>query len=161
DDQSELQFTAPRLAQSRLTLTVPGASHLYAVTRQGMQRVSTEGKEGRLEADLGRVGAPLQIRWHEGADRTPQVQYREAYLWQLQRDAGTPAGVRHAPSSRGATATLAVDLPRDLEVRQAEARRPPARTGAPAEPVTPVRLADWRVTGAADRRQLVLEFAGP
>src|SRR5262249_23172131 len=71
DDNCDLQFTVPRVAQSRLTLTAEGASHLSALVKQGAQRVQAGEKEARIEVDLGRVNSPLHFQWRQGPAGKP------------------------------------------------------------------------------------------
>src|SRR5207249_27976 len=89
--------------------------------------------------------------------RPARVEFQEAYLWDLAPDASTLSAYLRYQISRGAATALSVDLPGDLEVRAAQARRP---AGAdPADP--PVRLADWSVQGVGGRRRLRLDLPGP
>jgi hypothetical protein len=155
----DLQFSAPRLAQNRLTLqTPPGSTGLQALVKHGAQRVTATGAGLRLDVDLGAVAAPLHFRWHEEALRIgpPRVQFREAYFWDLGVDwSALTALVRYTIPGR-AVATLTIDLPPELEVRGAEAHRPTNDSSGP------VRLRAWRVIRNGDRtRALELEFQHP
>ncbi|HZT83001.1 MAG TPA: hypothetical protein VFA26_22415, partial [Gemmataceae bacterium] len=87
--ESRVQFTAPPLAQGRLTLEAPaGAGGLQALMGQvpvwGAQQVSGGGAP-RLRADLGRLTAPLAVRWHRpGPARGPaRLKVQEMYLWDV------------------------------------------------------------------------------
>ena len=68
-EERNVQFTAPRLALSRLTMRVPrGSAYPQALVKHGAQKVSTEGDF--LEVELGRVSGQLHFRWlPEGAAR--------------------------------------------------------------------------------------------
>jgi hypothetical protein len=158
-DDRDVQFTVPSLIQGRLTFEQPaGASYLQALTGQlpvrGAQRL-TAGPAPRLEADLGRLSAPLHIHWRQERQpaRPASVRVKEAYLWDLRADASTLTGVLAYTVSQGAVSALAVDVPGRLEVLSVAVEAPSARA--------PVRLKDWRLTGKDDTRRLQVEFQGP
>jgi hypothetical protein len=153
-EDRDLQFTAPRLAQSRLVLTVPdGARYLHALARQGKATLDAQGT--RLEVELGRVSAPVQFRWRQEATppRAPVVRVEELYLWELSAAASNLSAVLRCTVASGALTRLELDLPEPLDVRGVEAG--PPGSGKP-EP----RLQDWRVTAGPPRR-LQLDFQAP
>ena len=153
-EERNVQFTAPRLAQSRLTMRVPrGSADLQAPVKYGAQKVSAEGDF--LEAELGRVSAPVRVRWlPEGwATRQGEVQYREAYFWDLRVDASSLTAFLSYTIAHGPRSALTVKVPKELEVLGVSARRP--RDGGP------LRLRDWRVRGAGADRALEMDFASP
>ena len=153
-EERGVQFTAPRLAQSRLTLRVPrGSAHLQATVKYGAQKVSAEGDY--LEAELGRVAAPIRLRWApEGwAARPGEVRFKEAYLWDLRVDASRLTAFLSYTISGGSRAELAVKVPEELEVFGVEAGRP--------RDAGPVRLRDWQVRGSGKERALQLNFTAP
>jgi hypothetical protein len=146
----EVRFAVPRLAQSRLALTVPaGATAVLAQAKHGMQGVTPGAAGVRLEAELGAV-RDLHLSWRQEASppRPARVRFQEAYLWDLRPDACTLTALLRYRIEQGAVKSLAVDLPPELEVRAAEAR-PPAR------------LRDWRVSAEGGRRALRLDFHAP
>jgi hypothetical protein len=115
-------------------------------------------KEGtpRLEADLGPIGTAVTVRWLEEPQppRAAKLQCREAYWWDLRPEGGQlNASLRY--TMQGSTATrLSLDLPPELEVLSAQARRPRRSTEFP------VRLRDWYLTTERGR-QLQLDFGVP
>jgi hypothetical protein len=156
-EEHGVQFTAPRLVQNRLRLTVPkDATYVQALVKYGAQRVTTTEDVKVLEADLGRVAAPLHLRWfQETAPAQPaKVFFKEAYLWDLRSDAATLNALLHYDVVDGTATSLTVLLPPELEVRGADARRPPGVSGT-------VRLRDWKVDPNADARAVELRFASP
>jgi hypothetical protein len=159
----QVGFTAPRLVQGRLVFRPgAGASHLQVPVKHGAQVVADEpGGLKRLEADLGAVAAPVQVRWYQavkGGPRPARLEVREAYLWDLAADASTLTAYLRYRISGGAESRLQVGLPAELDVLLATAGRPEG--GGPADPS--VRLADWTVaTGPKGRRLLQLDMAGP
>jgi hypothetical protein len=152
-----VRFGVPRLPQSRLVLRLPpGAAFPRALGRLGAAAVSAGDDGVSLEADLGRMAGPLELRWHQ-PDRPPVepvVTFRDAYLWELRPEGSGLTGLIRYTVLEGAVTALAVDLPPGLEVRGAEVVRGAADGGGP-------RLRGWRVEGAEGPRALVLEFAGP
>ena len=86
-----------------------------------------------MEVELGRVNSPLHFQWRQGPTGTPVVRFREAYLWNLQPEVATLTALVQYTVSAGATSSLALDLPVELEVRQVEARRP-ARAAPESRP---------------------------
>jgi hypothetical protein len=161
----QVRFGVPRLVQSRLVFRVgPGSSHLQALVKHGAGRTLPEGGGQRLEAELGALAAPVQLRWYqEGKPPRPaQVEFREAYLWDLRPDASTLTALIPYSISRGAVTSLFLDLPGNLEVISALARRG-GRGGPAREEIAPdpVRLSGWSVSGASTSRVLRLDFPGP
>jgi hypothetical protein len=152
-----VRFGVPRLPQSRLVFRLPpGAAYPRALGRQGAAAVSAGDGAEVLEADLGRVAGPLELRWHQPArpPAEPLVTFRDAYLWDLRPDGSSLAGLIRYEIPKGAVTALSVDLPPELEVRGAAVVRGAADGGGP-------RLRGWRVDEAKDSRALVLEFTGP
>jgi hypothetical protein len=150
-----VRFGAPRAIQSHLHLTLPPtATAVQALVKHGEQQV-TAGAGGSvvLDAELGRVAAPLHVRWTQD-DRPGNVEVREAYLWELSPDGSTLSACLDYRVGNGIVSTLAVDLPPGLEVQSAEARRVVGSGD-------PVRLRDWRVSGAGPARVLELALASP
>lgn len=160
----QVRFTVPALAQNRLSFAGPAeAEALHAAVKHGGQRLLTEGGSRRLEADLGPVTTPLLIRWHQPGrpSRPPRVTFREAYLWELRLDASLLTGLLRYQVGDGAVSSLLLDLPTELEVRAATARRPaPAGPPGRGSEAPAVRLSNWTVTPGATR-QLRLDFASP
>ncbi|MFO0926405.1 MAG: hypothetical protein U0736_05115 [Gemmataceae bacterium] len=163
----QVRFQPPSLAQSRLTFEAPtAAGALQVATRYGGRRVTAANGVQRLEVDLGAVPGPVLIRWLEEA-RPPRVAYREAYLWDLRPDASLLTALVRYDIDPGAVSTLLLDLPPELEVRAAQARRPAVDGDGPRRPASgdrggtlPVRLSNWTTTGA-NPRTLRLEFPWP
>jgi hypothetical protein len=148
-----VRFAAPRVCQSRLRLKLPpGATAAQALVKHGGQNVRTDAGGVVLEADLGRVTAPLHVRWTEDG-RPGKVEVREAYLWDLNAEGNTLTGWLDCRVDDGSVSALLVDLPPGLEVEAAEARR--------AGPGEAVRLRDWTVSGNGPARVLELELASP
>jgi hypothetical protein len=167
----QVRFRLPSLVQSRLVFRVgPGSLHLQALVKHGSQRVVPEAGGQRLEVDLGAVLAPVHLRWYnEGKPpRMPRVEHQEAYLWDLRPDASTLTAFIRYQISGGAVTRLHLDLPANLELRSAQARRPaPSGTSprriedSPGATDTGVRLSDWMVLGAPSSRVAQLDFPGP
>jgi hypothetical protein len=158
-DERDLQFTVPSVIQGRLTFEQPpGARYLQALAGQtpvrGAQRLTT-GQAPRLEADLGRLTAPLHLHWREGTapPRPAAVRVKELYLWDLRADASTLTCVLAYAVAQGPISALAVNVPERLEVWGVEAEAPSARV--------PIRLKDWRLRGKGGERRLEVEFQGP
>jgi hypothetical protein len=152
----EVEFIAPRLSLSRLVFRLPeGTSHPRVLVRQGAQRVTTDDKGTRLEADLGRLIAPVQLRWHQPPPNPEpaEVQYKAAFLWDLQPGASKLTTLVRYTVAKGTVTSLTADLPPELEVRRAETIRPASDNGP--------RLLDWRVVGSGEKRVLRLEFPSP
>jgi hypothetical protein len=155
-----IQFTAPRLVQSRLRLKLPkDAAYVQTPVKYGAQRVTACDDGKLLEVDLGRVAAPVQVHWSQPAraQRPAKVQFREAYFWDLRADAATLYALLHYEITDGPVTSLVVQLPADLEVRSAEARRVASATG----PNGAVRLRDYRVDPGAKPQAVELRFAAP
>src|SRR5262249_19717031 len=129
-DDRELQFGAPRLAQNRLTLTAPeGAAYLQCPTKQGAASFDVSNR--RLEAELGRITGPLQLRWRQEPERPvePEAEVRELPLWDLGVSSSTLTTLLHATVTQGALPAVEVDLPDVLEVRAVEVAAPRAPAG--------------------------------
>jgi hypothetical protein len=153
-DERELRFGVPELLASRLSLAVPGeAQYIHTAGGRGAQRVVSDPRGTRVEADLGRVGS-VQVRWRRASAAPAAVGVRELYLWDFQ-----PAGTRllavlHYVLGRGTTTRLEIDLPEPLELRRVETEPLPG-AGAAA------RLKAWRLSGTGATRRLTLDFVGP
>src|SRR5207248_2660125 len=108
-----------------------------------------------LDADLGRLTAPLQVRWRQedGQSQSAQVKVREAYLWDLRADASNLTALLHYTVSQGSIVTVTLALPEGVEVESVEAVTRP--DGAP------LRLKDWHLPRRAGRRFLEVEFVRP
>ncbi len=171
-----VQLTLPPLVQSRLSFRLPaGATYAQATGAHGEQAEVADGTGKRLEADLGRLTAPLVLHWSPPVAHTPgsppppgspqaaKVQYRVAYFWDLRLDASTLQALVQYHVSQGAATTLAVALPPELEVHAAEAHRTPPGPGEVEDPAAAalVRLKDWRVEGPVGQRTLYLDFPAP
>ncbi len=151
DEEREVQLTIPRLPQSRMLLRLPrGSTHAQAPPRHGALNPA-KGDSSTLDVDIGALSVPLRVRWvpERGPAARPEVQVKEAYLWDLGVDAsGLTAMLSYTVSPAG-TDALAVRLPPGLEPLSVEARR---RDG------TPVRLRDWKVVPEWADRTLVIDF---
>jgi hypothetical protein len=157
-EERNLQFTVPRLAQSHLLLRLPkGSAYIQALVKYGVQKPAADGDPFSLDVELGRVAAPLHVRWvveHPGeAARQPELKLKEAYLWDLRLDSSSLTAFLSYTISPEGTASLAVKVPTELEVLAVTARRP--------RDSTPLRLRDWRVGGAGPARALQMDFASP
>jgi hypothetical protein len=153
EEDRNVQFRVPPVVQSKLTFKLPaGAGHVQALSRHGHQRVSPVADGVLLEADLGRLTTPIHLRWYPAgrAAHKPQVQYREAYLWDFRVDGAGLTALIVFNVSQGTTTELHLRIPRELEVRSVRAGE-----GAPA------RLRDWKITGPWPLRRLRLDFQGP
>jgi hypothetical protein len=156
----DLQFTLPRLPQSRLTLTVPeGARYLQALVKQGA--TTHEPRDRRLEVGLGQVAAPVHFRWRQeaGPAPVPVLKVQELYLWDLGASESSLSAVLQYTVQQGAVTSLAVELPAGLEVRNAE-------VAALGNDEPRPRLRDQQVAeltpGKPDGpRRLKLDFQGP
>ena len=108
--------------------------------------------------ELGRIAAPLHLRWvpeapDAGKPRPPEVRLKEAYLWDLRLDSSSLTAFLSYTLSPGGTTSLAVKAPPELDVLSVAARRP--------HDPTPLRLRDWKVVGVGPARTLQMEFASP
>jgi hypothetical protein len=162
----QVRFTVPSLIQSRLIFRVgAGSLHLQALVKHGSQRVVPKAGGLQLEVDLGAVLAPVHLRWYQEGKppRAPRVEFQEAYLWDLRPDASSLTALVRYHVSDGAITRLHLDLPANLELRAAQARRPTPSGPAGARPAadTGVRLSDWTVYGAPSSRVAQLDFPGP
>src|SRR5262249_21883474 len=108
----EIQLTLPSIPHSRLTLDLPPRAHvLEALSGQvpvrGRQRVVSRPDGLRLEADLGRLSAPLRLHWvqENGTPRPAQVQAKETYLWDLRPESATLTALLRYTVIRGTAST--------------------------------------------------------
>ncbi|MCC6418931.1 MAG: hypothetical protein IT429_11910 [Gemmataceae bacterium] len=158
-DGRELRFTVPRLARSRLVLTLPpGSAASPAVTAFGAQVVRAAGDEVRLEADLGRESS-LLARWRV-QPRSPRplaLEVRETYLWDLRPPFGAVTAVFRYTVTGGPASLFAVSLPEGTEVRTVDV----GQVGPAPDGVAPARLKEWHVQGKGAKRQLRLELLRP
>ncbi len=86
DEDRDLQFTAPRLPQSRLRLQLPpAAAFAQAVSRCGAETLAVTPAGKTLEVDLGRLAGSVHLHWCEEAlpPAPITVRYKEAYIWDL------------------------------------------------------------------------------
>lgn len=163
----EIRFSVPPLVESRVVCQAPpGARYLRVPVKYGGQRVSLEGDQPRIEADLGAITTPLRIRWNQLSTepRPARIEYREAYLWDLRADASLlTALVRYSIRGSGVT-SLVIDLPDELEVRAVQVRRPALDkplSGEAKSVMDAIRLHDWIVQGTGAKRTVRLEFPAP
>jgi hypothetical protein len=161
-EDRELRFGIPEVPIAHLSLLGPaGATNLQALAWRGEQHVETDGDRPRLEADLGRVAA-VHVRFRVNGPKPPTatVRTQETYLWDLTESAARLLGDIRFNIGPGSVSTLAVGLPKDLEVAAVTARP----VESPAAGSVPGWLRDWRIDPpptANGRRSLVLEFAAP
>ena len=158
DEDRDLQFTAPRLAQSRLRLELPpAAAFVQAVSRYGAETLTTAPTGPTLAVDLGRLTGPVHLHWYEEAlpPAPVKVRYKEAYWWDLRPDAARLEGLVLFDVIQGSALTLDVRLPPELEVQSVEPRRP---DGGGA-----IRLQNWRIRSGmrGGERALRLRFPSP
>jgi hypothetical protein len=154
-EDRDLRFAIPELPQSRLLLSVPAsAGYLHVPEARGWQHTSREDKTARLEADLGKVGS-VRVRWRrDGTEpRGAAVSVQEAYYWDLQTSTSRLLAVLQYTVNKGSETSFRLDLPRELEVRSAEAT--PFAGGPPAP-----RLR-WQVKEEGPARRLHLDFQAP
>jgi hypothetical protein len=154
-----VRFLVPRLNQCRLVFQAPpGSTRPVTAVRSG----SCSEKNGTLKADLGRASA-VHVVWHEGsrtmADK--DVRYRERYLWNLRAGGSSLTAVLYYDIANGVVPGLTVDLPPELEVREADVLAPTGPDAGPPGTRLPPRLRDWRVNEDGDRRWLRLDFQNP
>ncbi len=109
-----VQFTVPRLAQCHLLLRLPkGSAYIQALVKYGVQKPA-DGDPFSLDVELGRVAAPLHVRWvpeTPGAakPRPPEVRLKEAYLWDLRLDSSSLTAFLSYTISPEGTTSLAVE----------------------------------------------------
>src|SRR5262249_53557759 len=104
----------------------------------------------RLQADLGRLTAPLRIRWRQpGSRAAPVVRVKEAYLWDLRPEAATLNAVLQYAVEQGSVSGVTVEVPDWLEVLSVEVTAPDR----------PPRLADWQLAPGGHSLRAV--FASP
>ncbi len=158
-EERNIQFTVPRLALSRLLLRLPkGSAYIQALVKYGFQKPAADGDPNSLDVELGRVAAPLHLRWvpensDPGKPRLPEVKLKEAYLWDLRLDASSLTALLSYTISPEGTVLLGVKIPTELEVLTVAARRP--------HDATPLRLRNWKIVGAGPARTLQMDFATP
>ncbi len=166
--EREVQFSAPRVPQCRVTMTEPtGATFFQAPARQGsLSReagAADRGEPARFVIEQGRGGGPILLRWRQDEPTAPaaQVQVREAYLWELRPDAATLSAVLRYSVTRGAPTSFAIDLPESLEAHAVKAQPMPGRT---LPPLKSWRIADdhsWWLPQGTGHRRLLVEFTAP
>jgi hypothetical protein len=166
--EREVQFSAPRVPQCRVTMNEPtGATFFQAPARQGsLSREAGAGERGepaRFVIEQGRGGGPILLRWRqdEPSAPAPQAQVREAYLWELRPDAATLSAVLRYSVTRGALTSFAIDLPESLEVQAVKAQPMPGRT---LPPLKSWRVSDdhsWWLPQGTGQRRLWVEFTAP
>jgi hypothetical protein len=154
------RFTVPRLDECRLVFQVPpGGARPVTLFRLG----SRSEKDGLLRAELGRVGT-VHVLWHNGsrvvADKDVRIR-EEAYLWNLRAGGSSLTAVIRYEIPNGVVPGLTVDLPRELEVREAEVLPPASPDAGPPRTRQQPRLRDWRVNEDGGRRWLRLDFQNP
>ncbi|MBY0522421.1 MAG: hypothetical protein K2R98_03445 [Gemmataceae bacterium] len=155
-DDRDVRFTIPELPRNRLLLDVPpGAGYLQVAEVRGAQRVISDDKTARLEADLGAVGT-VRVRWRRDASRPNPavVTVRESYYWDLHASSARLLALLRYDVEKGWATSLAIDLPKDMEVLSAEAGPVPGSTSAP-------RLKEWVLRDEGAGRRLQLDFQGP
>jgi hypothetical protein len=159
-DDRELLLTLPGVVRSRLMLDLPeGARAAEAlagdVPVRGRQRMSALPTGSRLEADLGRLGTPLRLRWSQavGTAQPAEVRAKEAYSWDLRPDTATLTALLRYAVTRGAPSALALEVPEALEVLSVRVSAATGRGG--------VRLKSWRISGTGAGRRLEIEFQNP
>jgi len=153
DEERDVQFTAPRLPQSRLALRLPrGSAYVQAPGRRGAMNLAKDDPS-TLDVDIGGLATPLHVHWAPEAWLAlwPEVQVKEAYLWDLGVDSSRLTAFLACTIGPGGVNSLAVRLPPQLEPLTVEARR--SQDGAP------VRLRGWKVAGTGGERELNLDFA--
>lgn len=168
----EAQFQVPRLAQSKLSLRLPGkARFVQSLVHLGAQRVTEDDKGSLLEVDVGAVtlpGAkrndtvPVQLRWSNGKAAQAKVTFREAYLWDLGQRGYGLKGVVLFDVGSGEADRLSIDIPAQLVVTSLAVSRGPSRRPRNDNDAGPVRWRDWKlhepVQGMA---RLQLDFQTP
>ena len=160
--ERSVRFTTPRLGECRLSFQASaGASHPMTLFRNGSREVVTGANGPLLLAELGRVPT-VHVLWHEGSQTVEEkkVRFREAYLWNLRADGSALTAVIHYDIPKGVVRDLIIDLPPELEVREADVIPSGPDVGAPRSRQL-VRLRDWRVVAETGRRSLRLEFQYP
>ncbi|MFO0879014.1 MAG: hypothetical protein U0840_16850 [Gemmataceae bacterium] len=169
DDEvaARIRCSIPSLAQAQVTFVAgEGARYLRVPVKFGSQRVSADGAGQKVEAELGAITTPLQIRW-EQEPRVPKparIEFREAYLWDFRVDASLLTALVRYNIRDGGTTALVLDVPPELEVRAVEARRPSdddPPIGETRPQPDPVRLSDWTLQGTGPNRTIRLEFPFP
>jgi hypothetical protein len=169
DGLRQVRFGVPPVVQNRLIFFAPeGARHLRVPVKHGGVRVTAGKGMEKIEAELGAIVSPLLLRWNQESRpaRTPHIEFREAYLWDLRAEASQLTALIRYDIRAAAVTSLLVDLPADLEVRSATARRPAilagkGLTGEVKSVSDVVRLKDWTVEGTGAGRILKLEFPVP
>ena len=157
--ERNIQFTAPRLAQSHLLLRLPkGSAYIQALVKYGVQKRADDGDPYSLDVELGRIAAPLHLRWvpedpNGGSARRPEVRLQEAYLWDLRLPSSSLTAFLSYTISPEGTPSLSVKVPAALDVLTVAARR--------SHDSTPLRLRNWTVVGAGSARTLKMEFGYP
>jgi hypothetical protein len=170
EEDRNVLFTVPPLVKSRLTWHIPpGATFTQALVKRGAESILRDGGGERLEVDLGRLQTPgqpqtaLHLHWYQATQpaRLARVQFRSAYLWDLNLEGSLLTAWLRYHIADGAVRTLLVDLPAELEVLSADTRRTsPAIATAPAW-LPLFHLRDWHVITAGGKRTLHLELPFP
>jgi hypothetical protein len=169
EEDRNVLFTLPPLVKSRLTWHIPpGATFTQALVKRGAERTLRDDKGERLEVDLGRLQTPVQpqaslhLHWYQPSQpaRPVRVQFRSAYLWDLNLEGSLLTAWLRYRIADGAVRTLLVDLPPDLEVRSADGRRTAPASAAPSW-LPLFHLRDWQVRTAGGKRTLHLELPFP
>jgi hypothetical protein len=166
--EREVQFSAPRIPQCRVTMNEPtGATFFQAPARQGsLSReagVVERGVPARFVIEQGRGGGPILLRWRqdEPTATAPQIQVREAYLWDLRPDAAILSAVLRYSVTRGAPTSFAIDLPESLEPQGVKAQPMPGRTLPPLKSWRVSEDHSWWLPQGTSHRRLWVEFTAP
>jgi hypothetical protein len=155
----ELRFTVPKLAQSRLDLTLPsGIKDVAALSGMGEQGVAAATKSAaqQLAAQLGREAA-VHVRWRTATKAASATQavasVREVYAWDLRSATPGLIAALEYTVSKGSLGEVSIGLPEGLEVRTVDVEGMPGVVGP--------RLKRWWYSGKNGGRQLHVELAEP
>jgi hypothetical protein len=159
-DERESALTLPIVLNSKLALELPAASRgaealAGELPIRGRQRTVKSPAGIRLETDLGRLTAPLKLRWsHEsGPARPAKLIARESYLWDVRPEAALLTALVSYNVTNGTATVLELEVPERLDVLSVKLGSGSGKTGP--------RLKSWGVTGAGRDRLLKMEFQNP
>lgn len=155
NDQVDLKFTIPKLAQNQVSLAWPvpvPAVHCLHCWGEETRTLNAAQAVTRWNGQLG-YESLLHLRW-PGAASGPglrTVEVREAHFWDLRADSLSLSSSFQYMIGKGTLGKLTVGLAEGLLPRSIEVQA----TG------TPAIVKHWQIVGKGQQRQLQIELSQP